>query len=247
MPAVATRALILQSFPYSDSSKILRLYTRDYGVRSVIAKGAQRPRSRFGGVLEPFTEGEAAFYLKPSRELHTLGSFDLLRTRQELGRDLRAFAGASLLVELLLRFATEEPSPPIFTLAATSLDQLAAAPPTQVEGAAISAVWQMISTLGFRPQVESCVSCGRNVPLDQPARFDPAGGGLACAECRPGGRVLDPVSRAELRGMLDSGIAPAGFAAPSLQGALLRAFLHAQLAPERPLRSLELFIQQLGR
>ena len=246
MPAVETRALILQSFPFSDSSKILRLYTLDYGVRSVIAKGAQRPRSRFGGVLEPFTEGEAAFYLKPSRELHTLGSFDLLRTRQELGRDLKAFAGASLLVELLLRFATEEPAPPIFALAANALDQLAAAPPAHVEGVAISTAWQMISNLGFRPEVENCVNCGRSVPPDQPGRFDPAGGGLACAACRPAGRVLDPASRAELRGMLESGIAPSELAVPSLHGALLRAFLNAQLAPERPLRSLQLFVQQLG-
>ena len=62
MSVVTTDAIILQAFPYGDTSRILRLITRDYGVRSVIAKGATRPKSRFSGLLEVFTEGSATIY-----------------------------------------------------------------------------------------------------------------------------------------------------------------------------------------
>ena len=92
MPVVSTRSIILHSFNYSETSKILRLLTRDHGVQSVIAKGAQRPKSRFGGVLELFTEGVASFSLRESRDLHTLTGFDLVRTRQLLGGSLTRFA-----------------------------------------------------------------------------------------------------------------------------------------------------------
>jgi hypothetical protein len=73
MALVRSRCLILQSYPYSETSRILRLLTEDFGVQSVIAKGARRPKSRFGGLLEPFTEGTASFYHRETRDLHTLG------------------------------------------------------------------------------------------------------------------------------------------------------------------------------
>ena len=64
MPIVTDSALILQVYPYSETSKILRLLTRGHGLRSAMARGALRPRSRYGGVLEPFTQGTATFFLK---------------------------------------------------------------------------------------------------------------------------------------------------------------------------------------
>src|SRR3712207_3793122 len=124
MALVTTRALVLQAFPYSETSKVLRLYTWDHGLRSVIAKGALRPRSRYGGVLEPFTEGSATFYLKEGRDLHTLSGFDLVRSRQALGRSLTGFAGASLLAEVVIRVGTEEPHAEMYHALAEAWDAI---------------------------------------------------------------------------------------------------------------------------
>ena len=52
---VEDRALILQAYPYGETSRILKLLCESHGLRTVIAKGARRPKSRFGGLLEPFT------------------------------------------------------------------------------------------------------------------------------------------------------------------------------------------------
>src|SRR3989441_9563236 len=60
------------------SSKVVRLATRDLGVHSAIAKGALRPKSRFGAGLELLSEGMAQLYFRETRELHTLGAFDLV-------------------------------------------------------------------------------------------------------------------------------------------------------------------------
>ena len=91
MAVVSSDAIILQAFKYGDSSKILRLITRDNGLQSVIAKGAAKPKSQFGGILEPFVDGVATFYAKDNRDLHTLSRFDLTRSRQSLGTDLVRF------------------------------------------------------------------------------------------------------------------------------------------------------------
>lgn len=245
MPLISAHALVLQGFPYGDTSKILRLYCRDQGLRSVIAKGAQRPRSRYGGLLEPFTEGMAQFYLKEGRDLHTLGGFDLLRSRQALGRDLGAFAGASLVAELLLRFGTEEPHPQLFEAAVAALDRLAAAPPGDVPPLALGAVWEVVSLLGYQPELESCVHCGRALDPGEAARIDIDAGGASCTRCRPSGRVVDPGSRREVLAMCQGErlAAPPGDLA--LHRALFRAFVASHLAPGHPLRSLDLFIEHL--
>jgi DNA repair protein RecO (recombination protein O) len=245
VPLVTTRALVLQAFPYSETSKILRLFTWDHGVRSVMAKGALRPKSRFGGVLEPFTEGSASFYLKEGRDLHTLGGFDLVRSRQALGRSLAAFAGASLLVEIALRSATEEPHPALFEALVAAWDDIAAAAAAgadETERAVFAGVWTVVGLLGFEPQTDVCVSCGRVLEPDEAVRFDVQGGGVACTRCRPVGRIFDPAARAELRAMV-RGEPVERLGSTGVHRALLRAFLEAQLAHDRPFRSLELFVR----
>src|SRR2546426_1101893 len=46
MALVTTPAVVLRTYPYSETSKIVRLATRDLGVQSAIAKGVLRPKSR---------------------------------------------------------------------------------------------------------------------------------------------------------------------------------------------------------
>jgi DNA repair protein RecO (recombination protein O) len=247
MALATTRALVLQSFPYSETSKVLRLYTLEHGLRSVMAKGALRPRSRYGGVLEPFTEGTATFYLKEGRDLHTLSGFDLVRSRQALGRSLVGFAGASLLSEVVMRTGTEEPHPALYETLVHAWDVVAQAEgPAEALAASLAGAWSVVVLLGFEPQAGACVHCGREVADDEPVRFDASAGGVACTFCRPAGRVLDPESRAELRRMLSGEVPEGGVARPKTQGALLRAFLEAQLSQDRPFRSLELFLESVA-
>jgi DNA repair protein RecO (recombination protein O) len=247
MALATTRALVLQSFPYSETSKVLRLYTLEHGLRSVMAKGALRPKSRYGGVLEPFTEGTATFYLKEGRDLHTLSGFDLVRSRQALGRSLVGFAGASLLAEVVMRTGTEEPHPALYETLVHAWDVVAQAEgPAEALAASLASAWSVVVLLGFEPQAGACVHCGREVADDEPVRFDASAGGVACTFCRPAGRLLDPGSRAELRRMLLGEVPEGGVARPKTQGALLRAFLEAQLSQDRPFRSLELFLESVA-
>lgn len=47
-------AVILQHWPYRETSLILDLLTRDYGIVSVIAKGVRQKKSKTAGLLQPF-------------------------------------------------------------------------------------------------------------------------------------------------------------------------------------------------
>jgi DNA repair protein RecO (recombination protein O) len=244
MPPVQTRALVLHAFPYGDTSRILRILTRDFGLRSVIAKGAQSPRSRFGGILEPFTEGDAQFNLRDGRDLFALSGFTLIRSRQGIGRDLAAFAGASLLAEIVLRLGTEEPQPDFFIFLVDALDRLAE-PQNDASATALGTLWLAIGHLGFQPEMESCVHCGRHFDERESSRFDAQAGGAACLLCRPTGRQLPGRIRHEIARM-SRGDTPQEIPHDrALHGAVFHAFISAHLTLDRPFRALPLFLEQL--
>lgn len=48
-------SFVLHSRPYNESSALLDVFSQDYGLIKLIARGASSSRSRFRGVLRPFT------------------------------------------------------------------------------------------------------------------------------------------------------------------------------------------------
>jgi DNA repair protein RecO (recombination protein O) len=204
MALVTVDAIVLQAFPYSETSKILRLLTPSHGVQSVIAKGARRPRSRYGGVLEPFTDGFATFHLRQNRDLHTLTEFELARPRQGLGRDLMRFGGASLLAEIVLRTASEEDAPEVFARVRSAFDHLQAVPTHALDATALAEAWGLVTALGFGPSLDLCVGCGTELPAVGDFFLDYAAGGLFCGLCKGGGgggRTLPEHARSDLRSL----------------------------------------------
>ena len=240
MALVRTDAIILQSFAYSDTSKILRLLTRTHGVRSAIAKGALRPKSRYGGVLEPFSSGTAELYLKDGRDLQTLSSFELLHSGQSLGRDLVRFGAASLLAEMVLRSASEEPDPGLFDQMRNALQRLESTDSAGLEAVALAEAWSLVGRLGFAPSFDECVGCEELVAPEDAAWFDYAAGGVRCASCAPAahvGRTLPAKARAALAQMARG--APVPLERTAAHWALLSRFLTYHILDGAALRSLE--------
>ena len=123
MPLLATSAIVLHAFDYLESSRILRLVTREGGVRSVLAKGARRSSRRFGSAVDLFAEGSAQLYVKAGRDLDNLSAFDVERARPELSQDLGRFAGASAIAELTLRFGRDDTDASLFDVVANNSDR----------------------------------------------------------------------------------------------------------------------------
>ncbi len=203
MPVV-TESVILQTFAYGETSRILKLLTATHGLQSAIAKGARRPRSRYGGILEPFSEGVATLYIRETRDLQTLSDFELTHSGQSLGADLLRFGGASLIAEIVLRAAMEEPHAGLYQRVRQALRRLECEPPVSVEVAVLSEVWQLVACLGFEPGLTSCLDCDRVLDDDAPVTFDYAAGGVRCSDCAAGapGKPIPAQARSALLAML---------------------------------------------
>jgi len=180
---VSTPAVVLRTYRFSETSKIVRLATRDYGVQSAIAKGVLRPRSRFGAALETLSEGVAQMYHKETRELQTLAAFDVIQLRRDLAADLGRFAGAGALSETMLKMAPPAPLPAAYDAFTHGLDALAAAAPPQADAVAVRWLWLLVGVLGFAPQLDACVRDGNAPPASGTVAFSTAEGGVLCASC----------------------------------------------------------------
>jgi len=250
MPLVTTPATVLKTYEYSETSKILRLLTRDQGLCSVIAKGARRPKSRYGGLLEPFTDGIATFYSKEGRELHTLSDFEMLRERQSLGRELVRFAGGGLLTEIVLRVAPAARDPDLFDQLGRGLDRLVGES-ANVETAILEETWRLIERLGFAPHIERCSLCGNQPLSDRTVHFDLLEGGIACEDCRHEAkglhlRSLTPAAMAELAALLaGTAIQARRLETARAQRDLLRDFIAYHVAEHRPLNSFRFLDERL--
>jgi DNA repair protein RecO (recombination protein O) len=160
MPLLVTPAIVLSTLRYSESSKIVRLATREFGVQSAIAKGALRPRSRFGAALQLLSEGQAQFLAKEHRELHILTAFDLQQLHVGLATDLARYATASALAEVMLSFAPSDPHPESYDLFRDALRALETAPAGEVEALGFRVLWHLVSVLGFAPSLGAlCPAC----------------------------------------------------------------------------------------
>ena len=245
MAALTTDAIVLQCFPYGETSRIVRLLTRAAGVQSAIAKGALRPRSRYA-VLEPFAEGVASLYIKSTRDLQTLGAFELTRSRHALGRDLLRFGGASLLTELVLRTGSEEANPELFDAVAGGLDLLTGASGEELEAAVLTVTWHVIALLGFAPELDACILCGSEIAPAVAATFDYAAGGLRCDTCATGlpGRRIPGHARAALAAFTRGQTARVGVTEGHWR--LLTRYLEHHLLEGTPLRSLQFLATTLS-
>lgn len=238
-----TSAIVLHALNFSESSRILRLATRDAGVQSVLARGARASQKRFGSAVDLFAEGEVQYSVRSGRDLHTLARFDVQQSRIALGTSLARFEGASALAEVMLRVAVEDDTPEhAFDALRSGLDAIAGDADATV--ATVRAIWRLLGALGFTPALDACVRC--NTELDESAdvAFSADAGGVLCARCAASSpaRNLPASARARITAWLGNGAEdPGALDEPTVRAhrRLLRIFVHAHLTDGRPLRAFD--------
>lgn len=244
---IETAAIVLHSFDYRETSRIVRLATRDAGVVSAIARGAKRPKSRFGQGLDLFTSGTALVVLHPSKDLHTLAGFDASRSRPALAGSLKRFGAAAALAEICLRFGTEATAG-VHDALADGLERLCASDDSAVPAAALAAGWQIVAELGFAPSLDACALCHRPLAEDEDTRFAHRAGGAVCSGCRalvPGARAFPASARQTLIAWLGGGESPVRDA-PVVKAhqRLLREFLEEHLGDGRAFKAFQAWERQ---
>src|SRR5690242_14591243 len=97
----AIDAIILKTAPYSETTLLVTLLTREHGVVHAMAKGARRERQNVQAAFEPFAWITCDLRLKGHDALGALYSPDLHQSWDYLRHDLDRLAYAGLGIEVL--------------------------------------------------------------------------------------------------------------------------------------------------
>src|SRR6266581_7962645 len=123
MGLVNTDAIVLRTYNLAEADRIAVCLTRSAGLVRAVAKGARRMKSRFGAALEPFTLVKLAFYEKENRELVTISTAEILKSRFDLAAEIEGADVLAYIGELVSEFAPpHEANEKMFRMVAACID-----------------------------------------------------------------------------------------------------------------------------
>ena len=187
MPLRQADAIVLRTYPLKESDRIVVFFTREFGKRRGVSRGARNTRSRFGSALEPLTEVRITYFERPQRELATIDHCELLQSL------LAASSGAAATdFERMLTFGCiaeisdrvlpdHETNDAAYRLLRLVLEALRS--PVPVWLPLTYFLYWMVRLGGFLPDLLHCARCRRGLEQED-AYFFPGLTGLHCAACR---------------------------------------------------------------
>jgi len=191
MAILKTEAVVLKGWKLGETSKIVSLYTRDFGKVKVVAKGGRGPKSKFKGCLEPLTHIRIVYYDKRTRDLQLLSQADLMDPYLHIiGNVERTSLGLATAELVNKAVAGEEPFPQVFDLLTSVLSSIEKGKEF-LEGNFWFFESHFIDLMGYKPRWDRCLECGEL--LSGGGFFQPESGGLLCNRCGAvkGGLVIE--------------------------------------------------------
>ncbi len=235
MPLAATEGIILKRIRLGETSKIVTVLTPAYGKIKLVAKGARKPKHRYGSGMEPFSVCSIVFYRREDRDLQMLSQCDTLESHMRFGEDLRRLAYGSAVLELADKLVLEnEATADIYGWVVGAVRWLSDSAPADLPLLWWAYQLKLLEALGYRPELECCGGCGRPV-TGRNIRFAMGAGGVRCELCVSGNET--PVSGNET---------PVSGNEMSISGGSLRALQFLSRAPWEEIRSLKVSRRQAG-
>lgn len=178
MELVKVCGIIISETPYSETSKILNILTKEYGTIGVIAKGARNMKSKLRSVSTKLTFGYFHIYYKENG-LSTLTNVDIIDNLKNIKTDITNVSYACYLLELVNQVMKHEYNKEIFDILIDGLIKINEG----FDSAVITNIIElkMLDYLGVRPIIDECAICGNKTNI---VTISGDRGGYICSKCR---------------------------------------------------------------
>lgn len=104
---IKTKAFVLNKLDFGESSKIVNIYSEEFGRVAGIIKGARSSKSKIGKTVDILNFIEVVFYRKESRDIQVITQADLISHFPNIKTDLEKLKYSSAIVELVLKLTVE--------------------------------------------------------------------------------------------------------------------------------------------
>jgi DNA repair protein RecO (recombination protein O) len=189
MGLLQSDAVVLQTYPLSETDRIVVLYSRGHGKLRGVAPGARKIKSSFSGRLEPFHWIEFSGYERENQELVRIDKAELIRSFGMRLPTYRSFLQFSVLAELLLKTVPDrEPNDSLFRLLLQVLPELRE--PVRSNLAQLYfEIWHL-RLAGLLPASGYCSQCHADLLVSPEVFFEPLSHSFFCADCKQGSCYL---------------------------------------------------------
>ena len=114
---IHTPAIVLNSFPYGDTSLIARCFTKDQGKVSLIVKGARTKPSPKSAQFQPISFIDIIYHQKSNRALQVLSKVNFRESWSRILDDLKSVTLAMAILEMTERtIHDDDPHPGLFSI-----------------------------------------------------------------------------------------------------------------------------------
>lgn len=182
-------AIVIRQVDFSESSRVVTFFSREFGKFAALAKGARRLKGPFEAALDLLSRCRVVFIRKSSGALSLLTEARLMaRFRPEPAELPRVYGG--YYVAELLNGLTEDfdPAPVLYDITVETLEALSL-PESHPTSILVQFEVLLLREIGLLPNLFECSVCGEPA-VTSPSRSDRqfahwvTQGGLLCAACR---------------------------------------------------------------
>ncbi len=176
-----SKAIVLKEIRYKDTSKILTIYTKEYGKISVMASGAYRAKSQLIATTQVFSYSEYHLNKGKGGGILYLNQADLINSFYTIREKMERVTYGYYMLELVEKSLPEEQeNKTIFLLLEKGLRVLSRLNENFLQFI-IAYELKFVSFLGYKPNIERCVSC--NNSKSDNIKFSISQGGIICSNC----------------------------------------------------------------
>lgn len=185
MQVVKTKGIIVSDTNYSESSKILNVLTKEYGLIGVISKGCRNIKSKLRSVSTKFTYGYFHISYKENG-LSTLIEVDTLNEFKNIKTNLTKIGYCSYLIDFAKQVAKEEANQDVFNILEGALLKIESG----FDPAIITNIVELkyLSFLGVAPNLNKCSMCGSTKEI---VTINSDAGGYVCKNCYTNEYITD--------------------------------------------------------
>ena len=177
MKIESCEGIILSETNYSESSKILNVFTKEFGLIGIMSKGCRGMKSKLRGVSRKLIYGTFHFYHR-EKGVSTLIGVDVINSFNNTLTDLERVSYASFILDLSLQVIRQNDDPEIFDLLKDSLIKIEEG----LDPLVITNIVELkiLDYLGVSPNIDSCSMCGSDKNI---VTLSADHAGYVCGDC----------------------------------------------------------------
>ena len=184
MKIIEVEGIVVSNTSYKESSKIINIFTSEYGIIGCISKGCKNLKSKLRLPSEKFAYGVFHLYYKENG-LSTLIDGDIKNYFFNIKNDIIKISYLSYLIELAVHTYKESENNEVYNLLISSILKIE----DNLNPRIITNILeiQYLNYLGINLNLDECVSCGSSKVVTLSMNK----GGYVCSNCRENEELID--------------------------------------------------------